>query len=179
MPSFGKKGESSSNARASSREVLQSRAECPKSHSRGPALVQSFAARHARARYNMIMTGFTTKSTRRVLCCRYLGGRDLTLPRGAGATARRSTPGPGRSIGEEQGSLTYWPEGRRRGRAGGRQEYRHLSGLAQPYALPGTPRRGVEACPMRAFGTIPGGDHGRLLRSLSPPACAANFVPGP
>ncbi len=31
--------------------------------------------------------------------------------------------------------MTYWPEGRRRGRAGGRQEYRHLSGLAQPSQL--------------------------------------------
>jgi hypothetical protein len=28
--------------------------------------------------------------------------------------------------------LTKWPEGRRRGRAGGRQEYRHFSSLAQP-----------------------------------------------
>jgi len=30
-------------------------------------------------------------------------------------------------------TLTYVPEGRRRGRAGGRQEYRHFSSLAQPW----------------------------------------------
>src|SRR5215475_1615419 len=39
-------------------------------------------------------------------------------------------------ISEGTGSLTHRPEGRRRGRAGGRQEYRHLSSLAQPSVRP-------------------------------------------
>ena len=49
--------------------------------------------------------GIHNKSTRRVLCCRYLGGREAshTLPRGAGATARRSTSGPDASSSEGTG----------------------------------------------------------------------------
>ena len=38
-------------------------------------------------------------------------------------------------VAHQRGTLllpTKWPEGRRRGRAGGRQEYRHFSSLAQP-----------------------------------------------
>ena len=51
----------------------------------------------------------------------------------------------------DQESVTYWPEGRRRGRAGGRQEYRHLFGLAQPCSCPSLP-----AVPLRI--------HARRLR---------------
>src|SRR5690242_2307577 len=46
--------------------------------------------------------GIHNKSTRRVLCCRYLEGRDYhtRFPEVLAHTARRSTSGPGASIGE-------------------------------------------------------------------------------
>src|SRR5262249_37827508 len=100
-----------------------------------------YAARRPRARCNVNMTGFTTNRRERVLCCRYPGGRNrhtrfpvvLALRRGA----RRldlSTPST-----EGTDSLTDRPEGRRPGRDGGRQEYRHLSSLAQPSGFTAPP----------------------------------------
>jgi len=70
-----------------------------------------------------------------VLCCRYRQGADATrASNDAGATARLDVWTW--SLSSEGPELpTYWPEGRRRGRAGGRQEYRHFSNLAQPYSL--------------------------------------------
>src|SRR4051794_39173463 len=116
-------------------------------------------------------------STRRVLCCRYRQGADTTrASNDAGATARLDV-WTGRSSARDPKLPTYWPEGRRRDRAGGRQEYRHLPCLAQPYALcrqlatsVGTPVRRTSWYRGTAFGT--------RLDSLDM-HLAANFVPSP
>jgi hypothetical protein len=52
----------------------------------------------------VVMTGWNNEK-RRVLCCRYRRRADTSRVTGdAGATARRSTSGPGRSVGEEPGT---------------------------------------------------------------------------
>src|SRR5215471_1171153 len=73
-----------------------------------------YAARRPRARCNVNMTGFNKSTRTRALLSVPRGAEPShTLPRDAGATARRSTSGPDHSKSEGTDSLTYRPEGRR------------------------------------------------------------------
>jgi hypothetical protein len=67
-------------------------------------------------------------------------------------------------IQESPGSKTYWPEGRRRGRAGGRQEYRHLYSLAQPWVRLSRKHALRTSCRVPTF---------RAMSSETPPASSA------
>lgn len=111
------KGESGSDCPQFVAGLASVSSACPRSLAGNGTLLVGivYAARRRRARCSVNMTGFTTNRRERVLCCRYLGGRNrhtrfpvvLALRRGA----RRLdliTP-----ISEGTGSLTYRPEGRR------------------------------------------------------------------
>jgi len=102
-------------------------------------ITPSAYARRAVARYrkrmraNDAMYDGIQNAARRVLCCRYRRGADGSRDSddaGARCGSRRLVLVLTQEL---PGSQTCWPEGRRRGRAGGRQEYRHFSSLAQPW----------------------------------------------